>query len=161
MKLPQIGCYSERVFFFCSVIAYIQLKSLSPLQGTPERKWSIMHWKSRGIWGITTRNSTKPMELLTNCFYLYFTMIFTNQITSLTKTICIYEHKHSVCIYRENPTRNIKNKKKQKQCDDVEVFVDDITHEITEKFKSGCSYSDVSISLTEWPTDLQTKILCQ
>jgi hypothetical protein len=40
----------------------------------------------------------------------------------------------------------------------VKDFMDDFTDEITVGFKLGCSYSDVSTSLTEWPTDLQTKI---
>jgi hypothetical protein len=41
----------------------------------------------------------------------------------------------------------------KKQYDDVEIFAGDFTDGMTEGFKSGSSYSDVTHSLSELPTD--------
>ena len=55
----------------------------------------------------------------------------------------------------------MKNKKKNKLCDDVEVFVDEFTDGLTVGFKSGCPYSDVSKTLTELSMDVQMDIFCR
>jgi hypothetical protein len=45
----------------------------------------------------------------------------------------------------------LKEKKKKRHLDDVEVFVGDFTDEITERFKPGSSYIDVTYSPSELP----------
>jgi hypothetical protein len=40
---------------------------------------------------------------------------------------------------------------KKKQFNDVEVFAGDFTYEITEEFKPGSPYNDVTNSPSEWP----------
>jgi hypothetical protein len=42
---------------------------------------------------------------------------------------------------------------KTKQCDDVDVFVDDFIDEILARFKPGSSYNDVSTSPAELPSE--------
>jgi hypothetical protein len=50
---------------------------------------------------------------------------------------------------------------KTKQCDDVDVFVDDFIEKISERFKPGSSYNDVSTSPAELPSESYMKILCR
>jgi len=74
----------------------------------------------------------KPMELPIDFFSRSFAAIFPNGCKSINITDGIY--------------RILKEKK---QCDDMEVFADDFINGITEGFKLGSSYSDVTSSQAE------------
>ena len=61
-----------------------------------------------------------------------------------------YSFCNSVGIYRWNYRRNIQ-KLKKKRFIDVEIFTSDFTDWITERFKPGSPYNDVTNSLLEFP----------
>jgi hypothetical protein len=62
----------------------------------------------------TTKKSTIQTKSLTKKIYLYFGVIFTDQIDSIANSIDIYQHDISVGKYRENPRWNKRNSKKSK-----------------------------------------------
>jgi hypothetical protein len=65
------------------------------------------------FFSMTTRKSTNTDRITDDFFYRYFAMIFTDWIYSIANPVSIYRWKHSISIYRGNPSWNIKNFKKQ------------------------------------------------
>jgi hypothetical protein len=90
-----------------------------------------------------------------------FAVIFINGCKSLGNDVGIYRRNNYVGIYRHNYRGTIKNFAKKKQVDDVEVFASNFTNEITEGFKPGFLYSDVTLSPTESPRESPTEIFRQ
>ena len=63
----------------------------------------------------------------------------------------VYTNRILRSVYTEGITDRIFRIKKKKRFADVEVFASDFTDGITEGFKSGSPYSDVTDSPLEWP----------